>query len=600
MANNYPVQDFTGWLNLTTSTNIKDNQFTVLKNFYYNKDKQIETRRWYVTFGNLIGTDPITSYFFYQRDDNLSTLAVCDSWTAFYKYDELSNTWNSVQTWLHEYETIPSIASNRTRRDYAVYKNVIYMGNWVDNYASYDGTTYTPIWVGTPVTCTFDNTTDIVIKTTHWLTINDEVKFTTTGTLPTGITANTYYYVINPTTNNFQISTSKWGTAINFTTNGTGTNSYYALTEPRVRYVSYLADRMFGAGDDWNPISLYYTNAAPTDGTNLNQNTVVVWGDEMGRINWLQELQSTVLAFKSSKIYSINVAAPSATPIDPQTGGYSDRCIQNVENNLFYFNERWVDSLGARYGVSGWQSLASNPLSADIRKLINDITPAQYNANASWYAKNYNNYYFAFDTNDDNIPNTTLVYSSLVGAWSQYNFHNLYDFGNYITSNQEEYLLFASAINGQMYRFEYGFTDNGDDIDYHLRTKKFDFKKPGLYKTYDYVDIVVLKNIWSVIDVFVEVDGWVATQSQITDANIDDFGNIARTVGSTPIGIEPLTGEEWEEIPLYRITFRVPLYATWPDILVDMQSTGWVWILEKMTISYDNEPVDVFNYANIG
>jgi hypothetical protein len=587
-------------LNLTTSTNIKDNQFTKLLNFYYNKDKQPETRRWYTTFGNNIGTAPITSYFFYQRDDSFATTAVCDAGTAFYKYDETSNTWNSVHTGLHEYETIPALSANRTRRDYAVYKNIIYMGNWVDNYASYDGTTYTNIGAGTPVVCTFDNTTDTVLKVAHWLTINSEVEFTTTWTLPTWITANTYYYVINPNANDFQISTSKWGSAVNFTTNGTGTNSYLALTEPRVRYVSYLADRLFGAGDDGNPISLYYTNAAPADWTNLNQNTVVIGGDEWGRINGLSELQQVILAFKNQKIYSVNVTTPSALALDAQTWGYSDRCIQNVENSLLYFNERWVDTLQARYWVAWANALASKQLSDNIRRLINDIQPAQYNAGAARYSKSLNNYYFVFDTNDDNIPDKFLVYSSLVWSWSEYNLPNIYDFGEYITSDQAYYLLFASAITGQMFRFEYGFDDNGVTIDYELETKKFDFDTPWLYKTFDYIDIVWLKNIGSVIDVYAMVDWAVATQSQITDANID-MDSVAKTIGSTPIGIEPLTWPEDDvEIPLYRFTFRVPLYATGTNVSINMQSAGWVWILEKMRISKDDEPVDVFSYANIG
>lgn len=29
-----------------------------------------------------------------------------------------------------------------------------------------------------------------------------------------------------------------------------------------------------------------------------------------------------------------------------------------------------------------------------------------------------------------------------------------------------------------MYRFEYGFDDNGADIEYALQTKKFDFESP--------------------------------------------------------------------------------------------------------------------------
>lgn len=39
------IKDFRGGLNLTQDTSIDDNQFTILKNFYYNSSQQLETRR---------------------------------------------------------------------------------------------------------------------------------------------------------------------------------------------------------------------------------------------------------------------------------------------------------------------------------------------------------------------------------------------------------------------------------------------------------------------------------------------------------------------------------------------------------------------------
>lgn len=70
------------------------------------------------------------------------------------------------------------------------------------------------------------------------------------------------------------------------------------------------------------------------------------------------------------------------------------------------------------------------------------------------------------------------------------------------------------------------------------------------------------------------IDGEVATQSIITDANID-ITSVAKTLGSTPIGTEALTGDdEGEEVDMYRFTFRVPMYSTGSDISVNMRSTG--------------------------
>jgi len=82
------IKDFKGGLNLTQDTVIDDNQFTILKNFYYNSSKQLETRRGYRKFGDPIGSSPVTSYHFFQRDDTLATQALAVSGTQMYKYDE--------------------------------------------------------------------------------------------------------------------------------------------------------------------------------------------------------------------------------------------------------------------------------------------------------------------------------------------------------------------------------------------------------------------------------------------------------------------------------------------------------------------------------
>tara|TARA_R100001530_G_C4320833_1_gene155733 strand:- start:2085 stop:2240 length:156 start_codon:yes stop_codon:yes gene_type:complete len=49
---------------------------------------------------------------------------------------------------------------------------------------------------------------------------------------------------------------------------------------PRVRYVSFLADRIYSAGDDGTPITMYVTDALPADATDINQNAIIVGGDE--------------------------------------------------------------------------------------------------------------------------------------------------------------------------------------------------------------------------------------------------------------------------------------------------------------------------------
>jgi microcystin-dependent protein len=61
----------------------------------------------------------------------------------------------------------------------------------------------------------------------HGLVAGDAVYLTTTGALPTGLSQNTIYYVISAglTANNFELSTSRGGSAINTSVSQSGTHT---------------------------------------------------------------------------------------------------------------------------------------------------------------------------------------------------------------------------------------------------------------------------------------------------------------------------------------------------------------------------------------
>jgi len=516
MSNTVSIENFIWWLSLLEPTNIADNQFELLNNFFYNKDKRIETRRGITTFWNSIWTNPITSYFFFQRDDTWVRIAICTAWTNMYKYDEWTWNRNSIKSWLSEFE---SDWVTRTRWSFAVYKNIIYMCNWVNSYASYDWTTYTE----------------------------------------------------------------------------------YA-TQPKVRYLQYMSDIIFGAWEDINPSTLYYINSASADANTLNTNAVVVWWDELWRINWLKELGSIILVFKNSKIYSIDLSGPSSTPIDWQNGWYWQRNIKNVWNSLLYFNDTWFDTLKARQWVSGADWLETLPLSDSLRPLIWNIEPKQYN-NVIWlYARPLTNYYTSFNTVWTDINNNTLVYSALTRWWSSYNLPSCYDYWYYIDSNWKYHYLIASASWWQMFEIETWFDDLWSNIEYELKTKQWDFWKPWLYKTFDYVDIIWLKSKWNDIECEIIIDWEVESSGIISDTNIVEWISATKTLWSSPIWSLPLT---WpaitKDIEVYKYLIRIPLYSIWNTIQVRMYS-NWVAqarTLDKITISKQDEAIDIFPYANI-
>ena len=70
-------------------------------------------------------------------------------------------------------------------------------------------------------------TSDIITSAAHGLSDGDCVTVASGTTLPAGLSASTYYYVINSATNTFKLSTSPGGTAVDITDAGTGTHTWY-------------------------------------------------------------------------------------------------------------------------------------------------------------------------------------------------------------------------------------------------------------------------------------------------------------------------------------------------------------------------------------
>lgn len=61
--------------------------------------------------------------------------------------------------------------------------------------------------------------------------LNDQVQFSTTGALPTGIVAGTIYYVVSPSTDTFQISATKGGSSITTSGSQSGTHTLHVLSD---------------------------------------------------------------------------------------------------------------------------------------------------------------------------------------------------------------------------------------------------------------------------------------------------------------------------------------------------------------------------------
>lgn len=156
---------------------------------------------------------------------------------------------------------------------------------------------------GTGIVATFNASTDLVTATAHGFVNGDIVLFGNVGgALPGGITANTPYYVIGSTTNTFQISTTKGGTALDITTAGTGTTTAYGnLLLPDTRSGSPL-----GSGAKTNVI----TFDATVGGVNVSTDQITIPAN-----SWLFTGQPVVLAAVSGGTLPTGLTAGTYWPI---------------------------------------------------------------------------------------------------------------------------------------------------------------------------------------------------------------------------------------------------------------------------------------------
>lgn len=71
----------------------------------------------------------------------------------------------------------------------------------------------------------------------HGLTVGDRIRLFTTGTLPTGLDADSDYYVVYQglTTSTFQVATGDGGTPVGVTGAGSGTHSYFKMNRANLR-----------------------------------------------------------------------------------------------------------------------------------------------------------------------------------------------------------------------------------------------------------------------------------------------------------------------------------------------------------------------------
>lgn len=103
--------------------------------------------------------------------------------------------------------------------------------------------------INDPTTVTVVAATDIFTAASHGLAIGNRIQFTSSGTLPAGLLANTDYFIVSDgfTSNAFKVSLTDAGAVVDVTDTGTGTHKFSRIDNDQVQIslmaaMQYVAD----------------------------------------------------------------------------------------------------------------------------------------------------------------------------------------------------------------------------------------------------------------------------------------------------------------------------------------------------------------------
>jgi microcystin-dependent protein len=165
----------------------------------------------------------------------------------------------------------------------------------------------------------------VVSAASHGLQIGDQVFFTTTGALPTGMSANTLYYVISAGfgANSFEISASRGGSAVNTSGSQSGTHTMTVCP--------------FGLGDGSTTFNLPDMRANVPVGYKAADTNMGYYGQKGGEATHTlvaAEMPSHTHTYGN---YSNSISSPGGSgtnPTSPGTGTSGSAGSDGAHNNL--------------------------------------------------------------------------------------------------------------------------------------------------------------------------------------------------------------------------------------------------------------------------
>lgn len=389
-------------------------------------------------------------------------------------FEKLVKTWGTTIEYLLPatsiWTTVPGapVYTNNQKFGWESDDQYMYGGNGVDNFFRWDGGDLQPIGF------TADDGADTIIPDSGPIpALNTRVFFKTAGTLPSGLSANTAYYIINPTGSNFQVSTVIGGSAVDIMDTGTGTFVFGSLLQeypdnPKGNIFKFFDGRLWVTGDMTKSIRLYYSDPFDSSApdyekyvTFSNFIDIPVGGDPITslKVGTLANGDSFGLfVYKKSKrifVLTLNDSgdAYQYDEVTRNTGAINDRSVVYVDNEMFYINPgNNISKLGRVDEM--FNEIRTSPMSAIIDR---SLFKSNWDDSCGYFFKKRRFVVYSFKQFGSNSNDTQLVYFQDFDSWWLWKGIDATQFDEY-----QGNLVFSDSHTPNVYLYdENKFSDDG-------------------------------------------------------------------------------------------------------------------------------------------
>lgn len=336
-----------------------------------------------------------------------------------------------------------------------------------------------------------------------------------------------------------------------FISNGTDAMRVYDGTTVRIqtngitaKYMIYYKNCLYGIGNSTYGSRLYRSGADTFIGdfTNTTANplatSINVSNNDGEDIKTFYKHQDYLYIGKNRSTYRVSVstdavATMSYTLVDPARGSDSHKATDSVENDIYFYNEYGVHSIG--YEPNFANDIRTKILSLRIDDEMKTIDKSVLENVCAMYFDNV--YYFSYKTAGASVNDSMMVYDRQRAGWWQFDL-GASCFCEYKNTAGTSYLYFGSPSDAKIYYFNSAVkSDNGVAIDTVWNGPKYTFD--DLTQSKFFLEVVFyVGNVTGTVTFSVSIDGTLVNTKTVSIGSDGTGGIGIESIGTYAIGVE--------------------------------------------------------------